>query len=334
MRRLASVVRGWALTTVIARTAQHAYRDDITGMAGDLAFRFFLALFPFIIFLAALGGFIAAAFDIANPSQRIVSSLGNELPADVARIIQTQLRHTIGVQSTGLLSVGIAGTLIAASSGFSGLFKAFNRAYGAHESRPLWERYIFSLGLTLLSGTLTAAAFTLLVLGEIFGPPLVSDLHIPGAYRTLITVGRWGTGIVLILAAVIMLYRVIPDRKVRLVRALPGAALFAVAWSVTTSVFAIYLQRFAQYNATYGALGGAAILLIWFYLTALILLIGAELNAVIAGRAGPLRADLRPRRIAPAPRENGIASAKPPPDQPPESSAAAAPEDVSPPSRR
>ena len=300
MRRIGSIFQFRALGGVIARTASHAYRDDVTGLAGDLAYRFFLALFPFIIFLAALGGFIAKSFHIANPAQRIVSSLGNELPADVASIIQTQLKHTIGAQSTPLLSVGIAGTLIAASSGFNGLFKAFNRAYGVHESRPLWERYLFSLGLTLLSGSLTALAFTLLVLGELAGPRLMRGLGVPGVYRTAVTVGRWGTGIVLVLAAVVMLYRVIPDRPVRLVRALPGAALFAVAWSVMTTIFAIYLQRFARYNATYGALGGAAILLIWFYLTALILLVGAELNAVLDGRAGPQRAELRQRLAAPA----------------------------------
>lgn len=286
------------IAAVVKRIAVHAYRDDVTGLAGELAYRFFLALFPFFIFLTALGSYIADAFHVTNPAQKIVSSLGSELPPDVAHLVQTQLQQTIHAQSAGLLSIGIIGTLIAASSGFNALFKAFNRAYGAHESRPLWERYIFSFVLTVLAGTLIAAAFTLLVVGELSGARLLKAIGVPGAYRTLLGVARWGTSIALILAAVIILYRVIPDREIRLVRALPGAALFAIAWAGMTYAFAFYLQKSSSYNATYGTLAGAAILLLWFYLTSLLLLIGAELNAVLDGRSAPVVGLLKPRSHA------------------------------------
>ena len=292
------------IVEVVKRTALHAFKDDVTGMAGDLAYRFFLALFPFFIFLTALGTYIASAFHIANPAQKIVSNIGGELPPDVAHLVQNQLQQIIKAQSTGLLSIGIIGTLIAASSGFSALFKAFNRAYGAHESRPLWERYIFAFVLTVLAGTLIAVSFTLLVVGELTGARLLRAIGVPGAYQTVLLFARWGMSIALILAAVILIYRVIPDREIRLVRALPGAALFAVAWAAMTYGFAFYLQQSSSYNATYGALAGAAILLIWFYLTSLLLLIGAELNAVLDGRAAPavgfLRPRLSPRRPPPA----------------------------------
>src|SRR5579883_1586293 len=185
------------IVEVVKRTAQHAFKDDVTGMAGDLAYRFFLALFPFFIFLTALGSYIASAFHVANPAQKIVSSIGTELPPDVAHLVQNQLQQIIKAQSTGVLSIGIIGTLIAASSGFSALFKAFNRAYGAHESRPLWERYVFSFALTVMAGTLIAVAFTLLVLGELFGARVAKDLGVPGAYQTLITILRWAVSIVL-----------------------------------------------------------------------------------------------------------------------------------------
>jgi membrane protein len=299
------------IVEVVKRTAQHAFKDDVTGMAGDLAYRFFLALFPFFIFLTALGTYIASAFHIANPAQKIVSNIGGELPPDVAHLVQNQLQQIIKAQSTGLLSIGIIGTLIAASSGFSALFKAFNRAYGAHESRPLWERYVFAFVLTVLAGTLVAVAFTLLVVGELFGARLVRDIGVPGAYQTVIAVGRWGVSIALILSAVILIYRIIPDRDIRLVRALPGAALFAIAWAAMTYGFAFYLQQSSSYNATYGALAGAAILLIWFYLTSLLLLIGAELNAVLDGRAGPAVGFLRPRRPAVRmPQDDGSAATR------------------------
>lgn len=272
----------WRTIGAIARqTAMRAYQHDVTGLAGDLAFRFFLALFPFFIFLAAVGGYIATSLDVANPAEKIVNSIGTALPADAADIVDKQLQQVINVRNTSLLSIGIIGTLIAASNGFNALYKAFNRAYGVPETRPLWKRWLFSLALTIFAGTSIVLAFTLFVFGELFGFKLIHRLGIESQWRTLLTMARWSVGAVLVLGAVTLLYRTIPNLRVPLRWVLPGALLFAATWALASYLFALYLAWIASYNATYGALAGAAILLVWFYLTALILLVGVELNATI-----------------------------------------------------
>ena len=110
--------------------------DDLGGLAAELAYRFFLALFPFFIFLAALSGFITHLFDIQNPTDRIINTIGDTLPSDVTSVLRSQLEEVISSRNLALLSVGIVGTLWAASSAVGSLIKAMNRAYGVRETRP------------------------------------------------------------------------------------------------------------------------------------------------------------------------------------------------------
>lgn len=278
--------RDWYVE-IVKQTAQQVRKDEVTSLAGNLAYRFFLVLFPFILFVAALTGFVAAQLSVTNLAQQIVNGIGGALPADAAKVLQGQLQQVIGRRSLGLLMVGALGTLAASANGFTSLFKALNRAYDVDETRPLWERYLLSLCLTVLSGVLAVAAFMVLVFGSAFGPQVLHHLGIGGAWGAVITASRWGMAAVLMLVAVVLLYRVIPNIHPGLSWIVPGSIFAVVGWVVGTAVFAFYASHVASYGATYGVLAGAAILLIWFYLTSLIMLVGAELNAVVDERLDP-----------------------------------------------
>jgi membrane protein len=265
--------------------AQEVSEDDIGTQAAALAYRFFLALFPFFIFLAALSGFITRLFHIANPTDRIINTLGDTLPADVTSVLRTQLEAVITSRNAALLSVGAVGTLWAASTGVGSVIKTLNRAYGVDETRPLWERYLLAIGLTIFAGLLAVASFFLLVVLQASGTKIADNMGLGGATGALFPLLRWPLAILLILFATSVLYRIAPNARLSVKRVLPGAATFTAVWLVTTYLFGLYVAHFASYNSTYGTLGGVVILLVWFYLTAFILLLGGELNAVLDKRA-------------------------------------------------
>jgi len=162
--------------------------------------------------------------------------------------------------------------------------KAMNRAYGARETRPAWERYLLALGLTAFAGLMIVASFFVLVVFQASGAKIADKLGLGGVAAELLPLVRWPVAVVTILLASGVIYRVAPNAGLSLKRIVPGTVLFTTAWLVVTYLFGLYISHFASYNSTYGTLGGVVILLVWFYLTAFILLVGAELNAVLEQR--------------------------------------------------
>ena len=259
--------------------------DDVSGLAAELAYTFFFALFPFFIFLAALSGFVTHVLDIQNPTDRIINTIGDTLPSDVTSVLRGQLEAVINSRNLALLSVGILGTLWVAVSGVGSLIKAMNRAYGVRETRPAWERYLLSLGLTVFAGAFLATSFLVLVVGQAAGGKIADKLGLGGASGALFPLIQWPAGVILILIGIGFLYRIAPNTRLSVKRIMPGAILFTAVWLVATYIFAAYVAHFASFNSTYGTLGGVAILLVWFYITAFILLVGVELNALLERRA-------------------------------------------------
>ena len=272
---------------VAKETSKRALAHDLGTLAGNLAYRFFVALFPFLVLVVALSGFVAHALHISDPAHQLVSALGATLPADVAKVLQTQLERVFATRNAALVSAAVVATLIASSSAFLALFVACNRSYGVAETRSALQRYSTAIGLTISAGTLTVGAFTLVVAGERISNRLVEALDAGGTWGSVVGIAEGLLEGLLVLLAAMALYRVAPNRRTRFSGMLPGALLFVLVWAVATQIFAFYLRHATSFGATYGTLAGAVILLIWFYVTSVILLVGAELNAVIEQRLHP-----------------------------------------------
>lgn len=278
-----SGVKGRAGTVVDVgrRVVRQSLRDDVLGLAAELAYRFFLAVFPFAIFLTALGGFIASRLDIANPAQRAVDLLGQALPEEAASLVRAELQKVIDNQSAGLLSLGALLALFFATGGTKAIIKALNRAYGVEEGRSFIGRYAMAIALTLVAGAAIVGAFILFVPVRLFAGPLAEAVGL-GEFAGLITQLLAGIGaLVLVISAAAIIYRVAPNIRLPWRAVLPGAVVFAIGWLVATLVFAFYVSNFGSYANTYGALAGVAITLIWFYVSSVILLGAAELNEVL-----------------------------------------------------
>lgn len=272
----------------LAMQMKDGYQEhDLGGQSAAIAYRFFFALFPFIIFLAALGGTIARAADVANPTDDVLEFLGATLPDDARRLVSDQLESLVGNSGGGVLSVGAVLALWAAGGGMNAVMKALNRVHGVQERRPLVPRYAVAIGLTLLASVGILGAFLLIVVGQVAGDRVAEGLGLSDAYERAAQVGRWPLAALLLILATAVLYRLAPNVRVPWRAVFAGAAFFVVVWLLATLGFGIYVGRFASYDATYGALAGVILLLLWFYLSSLALLLGAELAEAIRKPEAP-----------------------------------------------
>jgi membrane protein len=277
--------------------------DEVSDFAASLSYRFLLALFPLFIFLTALGGFVAAQLEIANPAVTLIDRVGERLPADARSLLQTELAEVLEHERPGLLSGGIIAALWAASGGMSATMRAMNRAYDVEETRPFWKRVLLSVGLTLFTGVFFLAAFVLAIAGQAVGTAAAEALRLGEAFEALTVVIRFVGMVVGLLIAVSAVYWAAPDANLSFRFVTLGSVLFVAAWLIGSLLFAWYVSMFGSYNATYGALGGVVVLMVWFYLTAYMLLVGAELNAILKRHAEP--------QEALAPNEDGTAATAP-----------------------
>lgn len=255
--------------------------DDAMGGAAELAFRFMFALFPLLIFLAALSSYVARWLGIDNPTQEILNEAGSQLPSDVASLLETQLSEIFESQNAGLLTVTAVTAVWAASSGTKTVMKVLNRVNEVEEQRSFLRKQLVGVGLTVVGGLAFLAGTIVLVVGQAAGDGIASALGLEGAWSLAVTLGRIPLVLVLIGIAVSMVYWSAPATKQPFQWVSRGAVIFLVAWVLATVGFGFYVANFGSYNATYGSLGAVVILMTWMYFSSLLLIVGAEINIVI-----------------------------------------------------
>ncbi len=275
----------WRFVKFLKALIKEVGEDDLSGGAAELAYKLFLALFPFLIFVAALGGFIADALNIQNPTDQLINQIGSSLPADVISVLRKQMHQVVEGKNSALLSVGILGALWSSASGVGTVMKVMNRIYDARESRGRLRRYATAIGLTLVAGVSILASVVLLVVGEAYGINIAQSIGFSGSDATLITLARWPVIVLMLLLAVAVLFWAAPNVTLPFRWLSPGALVFVALWLPFTYFFGLYVANFGSYNATYGTLGGVVVLLVWLYLSSFILLFAAEINAVLAEEA-------------------------------------------------
>jgi membrane protein len=255
--------------------------DDLTGLSAELAFRWLLALFPLAIMIAALSGLTAQALSIQDPTGQIIDAAGQALPPDAVAVLRPQLERVMQGRDGALVSLGLALAIWAASSGMRAVIKGLNRAYDVEETRPLWRQLAVAVGLTVLLGLAIVGSFVALVVGQVLGRQLAAAVGLGDAATWIIRLAPVPVALVPLGVAVSLLYRLAPARHPGWQSVLPGVAVFVPGWIVATILFSLYVSNFASYDDTYGALGGVIVLLLFLYLTALLLILGGEVNAAL-----------------------------------------------------
>ena len=269
-------LQGLPLHRVLVRTVKEFLDDEMSTYASALAYQMLFSLFPFILFLIALIGFLHLPdfFSWLRLQSELV--LPPQALEQVNPVID-QLQQSKG----GLLSVGIVIALWTASAGVRLMMSAMNAAYDVPEGRPVWKRIPLSIFYTIgIAGMLLAAA-ALMVLGPQVMEWIAAQVGLQEVIVTIWTVLRWPAIIILMMVAVALIYYVMPDVKQKFRFITPGSVLAVVVWIVASLGFAYYVKTFADYNAMYGSIGAIIVLLLYFYISAAVLLLGAEMNAVI-----------------------------------------------------
>ncbi len=251
--------------------------EDGIMAAGYVAFTAFLSLFPFLIFLAALAGFLSSEDDIAQ----IVDLMFKFMPNEVAEAMAPAVSEVIGMKPAGLLTFGFIATLWAASSGVEALRIALNRAYKVTRKRPMWQRRLQSLFFVAL------AAFLIFFLSLmiLFGPTLWNFaeklLYFSFLQEIIFDLSRYVAALCVLTGALLILHRFLPHIKQQSKYLLPGVLFTAITFLIGGTVFSAYIANFGNFNVTYGSLGSIVISLIFFYMTAILFIFGAYLNSSI-----------------------------------------------------
>lgn len=249
--------------------------DDVTALAAQLAYAFMLALFPFLLFVANVAGFFYHAKDGA------IREIVRYLPAESADTVLAIVNETSAGRSGLLLAFGMLAALWAASGGVNAFIKGMNKAYDVEESRAWWKVRGLSLLATLFLAATIFLVFALLVFGDQIGEYAFEHYPALEPFRTLWTVVRFVLPVAAVFGAIALLFNWMPNRLLGWREVWPGAAFTTVAWIGASALFSVYVDHFGNYSNTYGSLGAAIVLLTWLYYSAIVLLLGGEINATI-----------------------------------------------------
>jgi membrane protein len=264
----------------IQELAKRVWRDidvcNLPGLAAQASYYFVLALFPFLIFLAALVGSLP------------FTGLWNEVLTWITHNLPPESRHLTLEAVTSLmrgrqsfLSIGILGTAWAVCAGLMNLMYSLNIVYDVQETRNFWKRLGLAFVMLFVLTFLFVGSFGLLSAGDWLGIWLVNRVSPSFLVIMLWFVGRWVLSLVLLALAIAILEHALPNLQRPWHCFAPGTLFVVLVWTPATLGFNLYIRHFASYNRTYGALGAFVILMLWMYITSFIALVGAEINSEV-----------------------------------------------------
>jgi membrane protein len=251
-------------------------------VAAGLAYYFLLSLFPLLILLATVLGYLP----IPNLFDQAMNFASRFVPTEAMGLVRKILQSVLSPSKGGLLSFGIVGTLWAASGGFSAMIDALDIAYDAKASRPMLKQRLVALGLTFMTGGLMAIAMLFTMVGDRAGHFLSHVLHLSYAFEWSWPLLRWGIIVACIVISMELLYFIGPNIKQRFKHTVPGALVGTLLWIAISEGVNIYISHFANYNKTYGTIGAVIALMFWLYVSSIAILVGAEFNSELLKAEG------------------------------------------------
>jgi membrane protein len=261
---------------LVVRTAKEANQDNALGLAAQLSYYFLLALVPAVVCVVALASFLPP-----DTIQNAVESLRRFAPGDVVDIVRNQLTELASRGHQGVFTFGLLLALWSSSAAMVAVVEAMNKAYDIDEARPWWKVRLTAIALTLGVALFIVLAFGLVLVGPMLADQLAGRFGLGAVFATAWKVLQWPVVFALVALGLGIIYYFAPDAEQDWEWITPGAVLGTLLWVVASLGFKVYVVRFGTYNETYGSLGGIIVLMFWFYLSALAILIGAEMNAEI-----------------------------------------------------
>jgi membrane protein len=266
--------------------------DNVFTLASALAYSWLFALFPFLIFLLSFVPLVMSDSSKIQATDTINHYVNENLPEKAAKPIHEVVDEVLGgdqQQQASLMSIGLLLTIWAASGGMNTTMIALDTAYDVEKSRPFYKQRPLAMALTVLVAALVICVLILIPIGSL-GVSLVEkhganwftrwgwDPKWISPITWMWNAVRFSLSFVLMFCLLAILYHFGPNRKTKFRFITPGSLFCVTVWILLAFFFKIYIDRFGRYEKTYGTVGGVAILLLFFYIDALVLLIGAEIN--------------------------------------------------------
>jgi membrane protein len=272
-----STARKSGIFGVLKRSVKEFSADDMLTYAAAVSYQVFFSLFPFVIFLLALLGVLnlSGFFDTLLQQSQTV------LPQSAFGLVEGIVSQVRNQSGGGILSFGAIIALYSASAGVRMVMHALNVAYDIEEERPAWKKFPLSLLYTLLLAVLLITAVGLFVLGGSVAQWFSDLVGFGSLFVTLWTWLRIPMAVLIMALILAIIYYLFPNTKQPFRLITPGALIAVLVWIAASLGFSFYVSTFGSYSATYGALAAVIVLLFYFFISAAVLLFGAEVNAEI-----------------------------------------------------
>jgi membrane protein len=275
-------VKRWG--AILDRTGRAIYEDDCLGWAGELAFFWFLALCPALLFVAALAGVLP----VQHVIDVVVENLARVAPGDVPALVRQQLVRIAHAPQRGLLALSLVGALWSSSSGMTAIIQTLNQAYHVREGRSWWRVRLIAVGLTVVLVAFILLAIALVMVGPTLAADAEGALGLPLRFTVLWAIVEWPLVFGVMVTALGWIYHFAPAVRRQWAWVTPGAMAAVLLWVLASLGFKWYASHLGGYQETYGAIGGVIVALLWLYTAGLAILVGAELNAAVEQEpAGP-----------------------------------------------
>lgn len=275
---------GLSWLALAKRVGHEIQEDNVFGRAAELSYYFLLALFPFLIFLTSIIGFVLGSG--TGMRHQLFNYLARIMPPSAFQLIDNTMLEVSKSSTGGKLSFGILAALWAASNGLTAITESLNTAYDLTETRPWWKQRLTAISLTIALSVFIIGALVLVVAGGHIADSLARTYGLGEAFPLAWKIIQWPVVLGCMIVAFALIYFFAPDLHKQAWKWLtPGAAIGVALWLLVSLGFRVYLHFFDSYSATYGSLGAVIILMLWLYFTGAAVLIGGEINSEIENAA-------------------------------------------------
>jgi membrane protein len=249
--------------------------DEVTALGAQLTYFLILSFFPFLIFLLTIMSHTPLV------REEVLTDLFALLPESSNKLVMDIINETVESSSNALLSIGMLAAIWTSSSGVMAVFRGINKAYDTEENRPFWKVRLFSIFYMLIFAVLIVLTFIMLIFGKLIADTVTQWMLISDSFQQLWSVGRYVIPFGMMIMVFTLLYKQAPNYKIRWLQALPGALFTTCCWIAISILFSYYVTNFGNFARTYGSIGGVIALLIWMYISSIVVILGGELNATL-----------------------------------------------------
>ena len=262
---------------LLKRAAKETIADDVLSLSAQQAYYFFFSLFPALLTLIAIASF----FPLYNLTDEVIRTLGRIAPPDLITIINDQLIKISDNKNGGLLTFAFLVTLWSSSGAMASIITTLNAAYDITEGRSWWRVRMTAILLTIGLAFFILISMTLIIVGPTMAEKLAVAMHLGPVFEWGWKILQWPIVFALASVGIAIIYYYAPDAEQYWVWLTPGAVTATALWILFSLALKYYISNIGDFNETYGTIGAVMATLLWFYVTSITILIGAELNAEI-----------------------------------------------------